>query len=190
MALNATVFKVILHIADLDRQYYADHSITLARHPSETDERMMVRLLAFVLHAHEDLEFGRGLSSEDEPALWRKDLTGAVEQWIEVGLPDDKTIRRACGKAQNVSVYAYGGRAAHLWWDKNGPSIRRFDNLTVLCLPAEAGALAGLVHRSMDLHCTVQDGQVSIGDGAQAIVLEPTALQRPSSGGRRGGRKR
>jgi len=190
MALNASLFKATLHIADVDRQYYADHSITLARHPSETEERMMVRLLAFVLHAHDDLQFGRGLSSEDEPALWRKDLTGAVEQWVEVGLPDDKTIRQACGKARNVYLYTYGGRGADLWWDKHGPALARCGNLTVLRLPAEAEALASLVHRSMDLHCTVQDGQVSIGDGTQAIVLELNALKRPCGNGGRGDRKR
>jgi uncharacterized protein YaeQ len=190
MALNATVYKALLHIADLDRQYYADHSITLARHPSETEERMMVRLLVFVLHAHEDLQFGRGLSSEDEPALWRKDLTGAVEQWVEVGLPDDKTIRQACGKARSVYLYTYGGRTADLWWEKNGPALTRCENLTVLRLPAEASALAGLIHRTMDLHCTVQDRQLSIGDGIQAITLEVTVFKQPSHNGGRGEKKR
>jgi uncharacterized protein YaeQ len=191
MAPNATIFKATLHIADLDRQYYADHSITLARHPSETDERMMVRLLAFALHAHEALEFGRGLSAEDEPALWRKDLTGAVEQWIEVGLPDDRTIRQACGKAKDVYVYTYGGRGADLWWDKTGPALTRFNHLTVLNLPAEGSrALAGLAQRSMDLHCTMHDGQVSIGDGTQAVPFELTAVKRGSHYAGRGARKR
>ena len=191
MAPNATIFKATLHIADLDRHYYEDHSITLARHPSETDERMMVRLLAFVFHAHEDLQFGRGLSIEDEPALWRKDLTGAVDQWIEVGLPDDKTIRQACGKARDVYIYTYGGRGADLWWDKTGPALARFNNMTILNVPSEGSrALAGLVQRSMDLHCTIHDGQVSIGDGTQAVPLELTAVKRPSAHFGRGGGKR
>ena len=95
MASNATIFKATLQIADMDRNYYADHALTIARHPSETDERMMVRLLAFVQHAHEALAFGRGLSADDEPDLWRRDLTGAVELWIEVGQPEEKRLRKA-----------------------------------------------------------------------------------------------
>src|SRR6266542_2837271 len=112
MATNATIFKATLHIADMDRQYYEDHSLTLARHPSETDERMMVRLLAFAMHAHEALSFGRGLSTEDEPDLWQKDLTGLIERWIEVGQREEKNIRQACGRAKQVVIYTYGGRAA------------------------------------------------------------------------------
>lgn len=115
MALKSTVFRAELQVSDLDRHYYAAHALTLARHPSETDERMMVRLLAFALFAGERLEFGRGLSTEDEPALWRKDLTGAVELWIEVGLPDERALRRACGRAERVAVLCYGGRGADLW---------------------------------------------------------------------------
>src|SRR6476659_4068851 len=110
MASNATIFKAALQIADVDRHYYQVHAVTLARHPSETDERMMVRLLAFALHAHESLSFGRGVSAEEEPALWVKDLTGAIDIWIEVGQPNEKSIRQACGRAKQVYVYTYGGR--------------------------------------------------------------------------------
>ena len=116
MAPNATIFKAILHIADVERHYYEDHTVTLARHPSETDERMMVRLLAFALHAHEALLFGRGLSTEDEPALWQKDLTGLIELWIEVGLPDEKALRQACGRAKQV-------RGGSGWLDSVGPFL-------------------------------------------------------------------
>ena len=110
MAIKATIFKTELQVSDMDRGYYRDHTLTLARHPSETDERMMVRLLAFALHADEALLFGRGLSTDDEPDLWQKDLTGAVELWIDVGLPTEKDIRKACGRARQVVVYCYGGR--------------------------------------------------------------------------------
>ena len=88
MAIKSTIFKIDLQITDLDRNYYQTHALTIARHPSETDERMIVRVIAFALHAHASLEFGKGLSAEDEPDLWRRDLTGTIEQWIEVGLPD------------------------------------------------------------------------------------------------------
>ena len=113
MALSSTICKATLQIADTDRNYYADHALTIARHPSETDERMMMRLLAFALNAHEHLAFGRGLST-DEPDLWQKDLTGAIVHWIEVGQPDEKSLLRACGRAERVTVYSYGNRA-ELW---------------------------------------------------------------------------
>ena len=173
MAPNATICKAVLHIADVDRHYYEDHSLTLARHPSETDERMMVRLLAFARHGHEALSFGRGLSTEDEPALWQKDATGLIELWIEVGLPDEKALRQACGRARQVCVYTYGGRAADQWWKQNGATLDRLNNLAVMNLPLEGSrALTGLAQRNMDLHCTIQDGQVLIGDGTNAAQME------------------
>lgn len=178
MAPNATIFKATLHIADMDRHYYEDHAVTLARHPSETDERMMVRLLAFALHAHEALAFGRGIGAEDEPALWQKDLTGAVELWIEVGLPDERTIRQASGRAKQVVVYAYGGRAADQWWENIRSTVSRCRNLTVLSIPQDGSrALAQLAQRSMDLHCSIQDGQIFMGDGTTAVQLELTAMR-------------
>ncbi len=174
MAPNATIFKAVLHIADVDRPYYEDHMVTLAQHPSETDERMMVRLLAFAWHAHEALQFGRGLSTEDELALWQKDLTGLIELWIEVGLPDEKALRQACGRARQVWVYAYGGRAADQWWKENLAALERLRNLAVMNLsPDGSRALAGLAQRQMDLHCTIQDGQLLIGDGTNAVQIEP-----------------
>lgn len=178
MALKSTIFKADLQIADMDRNYYQGHSLTLARHPSETDERMMVRLLAFALFADERLEFGRGLSADDEPALWRKDLTGAVELWIDVGLPDERELRKACGKAERVIVLCYGGRGAELWWEQNREKLARLRNLAVLALPAAATqGLAALASRSMGLQCTVQDGQLWLTDGERTVHVEPRTLQ-------------
>ncbi|MBS0170860.1 MAG: YaeQ family protein [Nitrospira sp.] len=185
MAPNATICKAVLHIADVDRQYYEDHSITLARHPSETDERMMVRLLAFARHAHEALSFGRGLSTEDEPALWQKDVTGLIELWIEVGLPDEKTIRRACGRARQVWVYTYGGRAADQWWKDHVAALDRLNNLAIVNLSAEGSrGLTNLAQRNMDLHCTMQDGQVLMGDGTNAAQLDLSMWKESSGVGR------
>jgi len=173
MALTATIFKAALQIADMDRNYYRDHAVTIARHPSETDERMMVRLVAFVRHASEALAFGRGLSTEDEADLWQMDLTGAIELWVDVGLPDAKDVRRACPRAQLVVVYAYGGRAAELWWAQNRETLQRSDNLTVMNVPQEASrALAGLARRNMQLQCTLQEGHIWIGDGTSAVEIE------------------
>lgn len=178
MALKSTIFKADLQIADMDRNYYQGHSLTLARHPSETDERMMVRLLAFALFADERLEFGRGLSADDEPALWRKDLTGAVELWIEVGLPDERELRKACGRAERVVVLCYGGRGADIWWNQNRDKLERLRNLAVMNLPSETTqGIAALASRSMSLQCTIQDGQAWLTDGERTVHIAPGMLQ-------------
>ncbi len=174
MALRSTIFKAEVQIADMDRHHYATHSLIIARHPSETDERMMVRVLAFALYADEALAFGRGLSDEEEPALCKKDLTGAIQLWIHVGQPDERLIRKACGRAEKVVVLTYGGTAADLWWEKNRSKLERLDNLSVLNLAlAESKALAGVVGRSMILQVAIQDGAVLLTGENQAIDLHP-----------------
>jgi uncharacterized protein YaeQ len=186
MAQRSTIHKVDLSIADIDRGRYADHALTVARHPSETDERMMLRVLAFVLFADDALQFGRGLSAEGEADLARVDLTGVIELWIEVGLPDEKWVRKACGRAAQVVVLAYGGHKAELWWRQQEAALERCSNLSVLSVdPQASAALARLVARSMHLDCTVQDGQVWIGAGGEGVSVEPTWLRRaPGLGGR------
>ena len=181
MALKATIFKVELQIADMDRNYYQDHALTIAQHPSETDERMMVRLAAFALHANEALVFGKGLSAEDEPDLWQKDLTGNIELWIEVGLPDEKEIRKACGRAKQVFIYSYGGRSADLWWDQNRDKLERAKHLTIINLPpATTLALAKLAQRTMQLQCTIQEGEMWLADKNDRIKTELIALKSPT----------
>ena len=182
MALKATVFKAYLQIADMDRNYYHDHSLIIARHPSETDERMMVRLVAFALHADEALAFGKGLSTDDEPALWQKDLTGAIELWIDVGMPDEKDIRKACGRAARVIIYSYGGRSADLWWEQNRGKLERIKNLAVINLPATTTqALAQLAQRTMHLQCTIQDGQLWLADDDGRVEVTPVTLKFPAA---------
>ena len=176
MAIKATVFKATLQIADMDRHYYADHALTLARHPSETDERMMVRLLAFALFADDALAFGKGMSGDDEPDLWLKDLTGEIKRWIEVGLPDERVIRKACGRADRVVVLSYG-RAADIWWNENRDKLQRQNNLTVLKLPSVTTlALAALASRTMQLQCTIQEGHIMMTSAAGMIEIEPQIL--------------
>lgn len=178
MALKSTIFKAELQLADLDRNCYATHSLTLARHPSETDERMMLRLLAFALHGDEAPGFGRGLSTEDEPDLWRKDLTGAIELWIDLGLPDEKRIRRACGRARRVVVIAYGGRAAEIWWQQNQAALARLDKLAVLRIaPEESAALAARAARTMQVHCTVQEGEAWLTIDGEGLRIAPQVLK-------------
>ena len=178
MALKATIFKADLSISDMTRNYYHDHSVTLARHPSETDERMMVRLLAFALHARDALLFGDKIGNADEPDLWQRDLTGAIDLWIEVGQPDEKDVRKACGRARHVFVYPYGGHAPTVWWNRVKGTLEKLANLSVICLPADASqALAKLVQRTMKLQCTIQDGQAWLTDGSGTVHIEFTTLR-------------
>jgi uncharacterized protein YaeQ len=178
VALKSTILKAELSVADIGRGQYGDYGLTIARHPSETDERVMLRILAFALHADDALAFGKGLSTEDEPDLWRRDLTGAIQLWIDVGLPDEREVRKACGRAGAVHVYAYGGRAVAPWWDKVRDKLERQERLAVSEVPAEAsGALAKLAGRSMRLHCTIQEGQILFGDAATSGSLELAALK-------------
>lgn len=177
MSLKATVYKLELQISDMDRHYYQTHRITLAQHPSETEQRMMVRALAFALNADEALSFGRGLSSEDEPDLWRRDLTGEIELWIDVGQPDETRIRRACGRARKVIIYTYSGHGAQIWWDKNGASLARNKNLEVINLPAPACQnLAAMAGRTMSLQCLIQEGQIQLMDATTTVSIEPLNL--------------
>ena len=176
MALKATIFKAELGVSDIDRGVYGTFPLTIARHPSETDERMMVRVLAFALNAHERLEFGKGISSEDEPALWRRDLTGAIEQWIDVGLPEERLLRRACGKATEVTLFTYGGRGVDIWWQANERDLRKQQRLSVLDVPQDASReLARMAARSMVLNVTIQEGQIFFSDASRVVevVLRP-----------------
>ncbi len=178
MALKATVYKVELQINDLDRDYYETHALMLAQHPSETAERVMVRLLSFALFADEALEFGRGLSADDEPDLVRKSLTGEIEQWISLGQPDEARIRRACGRAREVIVIGYSGRSFALWWDKNAAALARCSNLAVVEIPADkVGEIGGLIERSMRLQCLIQDGEIQLMDEQRAVTLTPVVRQ-------------
>ena len=174
MALKATIFKARVQISDMDRDYYAEHNLTLARHPSETDERMMIRLLAFALNASDQLEFTRGLSSDDEADLWQHSLSSEIEHWIEVGVPAEERVRKACGRAERATIYAYGQRTAPVWWQKMESASARFDNLQVFFLPAEQCAeLAAMAERNMELTATIQDGQLWLASDKQTVEIQP-----------------
>jgi uncharacterized protein YaeQ len=181
MALKATIHKAQIQLADMDRSIYGDHNVTIARHPSETDERMMVRLLAFALNApaddhHGALEFAKDLWDTDEPSLWQKDLTGQIVQWIDLGQPDDKRIMKASPRAERVAVYSFT-HSTPIWWSGIATKITRTSNVTVWQVPAEQSqALATLAQRTMQLQVTVQDGTVWVGDGAQSIEITPQRL--------------
>ncbi|MDN5567232.1 MAG: YaeQ family protein [Paracoccus sp. (in: a-proteobacteria)] len=174
MAQNATIYKVELSVSDMDRHYYETHKLTIAKHPSETDERLMVRILAFALNAHEHLEMTKGLSTDDEPDIWQKSLSGELELWVALGLPSEKVMRQSCAKSDQVIVYPYGGRIAEMWWDKIKNSATRFENLQVINFSeANTGELAKLASRAMKLQVNIQDGDVMVSVGDSIVYATP-----------------
>ena len=179
MAPKATIYKAELQVTDLDRHYYASHALTLAQHPSETETRLLIRLIAFALHADERLEFGRGLSDEDEPALWRRDYTGLIEQWIELGQPDEARLRKASGRAAQVIVVGYGGQAAEVWWKRNAAALGRLRNLSVFELDdAEVAEAVELLGRGMRVTAMIQDGELQLMDADRSVSLRPRVRMR------------
>ena len=182
MAIKSTIFKANLQIADIDHGYYADHALTLARHPSETDERMMVRLVALALHAHElqdtcngdgTLAFGAGLSDPDDPDASLTDFTGRTRLWIEVGQPEDKPLAKACSKADQVILYPFASQA-EVWWRGIQGKLSRLDKLQVWRIPSEAALeLAQLAQRSMQLQATIQEGAITISSTQGSVHVEP-----------------
>jgi len=181
MAPNSTIYKVELQVSDMDRHYYASHNLTLAQHPSETPARLMVRLIAFALYAHERLEFGRGLSTDEDADLWQRDYTGDIDCWIDLGQPDESRIRKACARARQVVVVTYSGNSADIWWSKVGPALSRLKNLTVIDLAAEdVDATVGLLERGMRLTAMIQDGELQLMSDRQNVALTPRVRMKPA----------
>lgn len=178
MAIKATIYKAELSVSDMDRHHYQTYNLTLAQHPSETTERMMVRIAAFVLNASESLEFTKGLSTDDEPDLWQKSLSDEIELWIELGCPDEKRLRKACSRARQVILYGYHGNAFDIWWQQNQQKCSRFDNLTVIALnPTAIEQLDTLAERTMRLQASIQDATLWLGNTDRSIEIQPTVLQ-------------
>ena len=182
MAIKSTIYKANIAIANIDQGYYADHALTIARHPSETDERMMIRLLAFSLQAHQleamcngdgVIAFGAGLSDAGEPDVYIKDFTDQYQVWIEVGLPDDRAIIKACNKSEKAFVYAYQHSAA-VWFKGIENKLSRLKNLEIFQIDDEISQrLAKMAQRSMQFQATIQEGQIMMSDGDHSVDISP-----------------
>lgn len=170
MAAKATIYKALLNIANMDSHYYADHNLTMAKHPSETDLRLMVRLVAFILNADEDLEFCKGISQDDEPDLWKKSLGGEIELWIDLGQPDEKRIKKACGRSKKVIIYTYQEGMAASWWKQIKTSLTRFSNLQVIHLTID-GDIELLAKRAMSLQANISDDELTLIDEEHNVVI-------------------
>ncbi len=177
MATKATIYKVLLNIANMDSHYYADHNLTMAKHPSETDLRLMVRLVAFILNADEALEFCKGISQEDEPDLWQKSLDGEIKLWIDLGQPDEKRIKKACGRSEKVIIYTYQEGMATSWWKQIQTSLTRFSNLQVIHLDIE-GDIEKLAKRAMSLQANISDNELTLIDEEYSVVIKEKSWMR------------
>lgn len=177
MAIGAKIYKAQINLSDMDRHYYAEHKLTLALHPSEKLDRMMVRLLAFCLHASETLEFTRGLSSTDEPALWDKDYGGQITAWIEVGQPPFDRMKKARGQTSKLYLYSFG-RGRDAWWASEGNHFRTLKNLTVTQISNEAvEQLVTFATKNMSLTVCITDGEVLVTCGAQTVTIQPVVME-------------
>ena len=177
MAIKSTIFKADVQVSNMDTHYYENHLLTIARHPSENDGRMMIRLLAFARHAHAYMGFTKGLCAEDEPDLWQKSLSDEIEVWIDLGQPDEKRIRKACGRAKQVFIYTYNERSAAIWFEQIKSKLTRFDNLQLFSISdAAVSAMGELAKRNMSLQYMIQDGEVMLSDGENSVTIEPKLL--------------
>lgn len=175
MALKATIYKATVNVADMDRNVFIDSNLTLARHPSETEERLMLRLLAWLVNAHERLLFTRGLSAEDEPEIWLMNDHNGIELWVDLGLPEERRVKRACNRSASVVLYTYNGRAAQIWWQQNQSKLAQQDNLTIRFIDDEQlSALIKMASRSMTLQATIQDGTIWLSDDQNHLELRFT----------------
>lgn len=179
MAIKATIYKASVQVSDMDRNHYQGYELTLALHPSETEERMMARLAVFALLADEkdgaeQLSFTKGISTDEEPDLWQKNFSDEVLLWVELGQPDEKRLRKACGRAQQVVIVNYNDKS-DIWWEQNKSKLSRFSNLRVLQFAeSEIKTFESLCSRSMQLNVTIQDGEMWVSNDQGECVLRPT----------------
>ncbi|HBI11884.1 MAG TPA: hypothetical protein DDY57_17500 [Franconibacter pulveris] len=181
MALKATIYKAAVNVADLDRQQFLETSLTLACHPSETQERMMLRLLAWIIHADERLQFTRGLCADDEPEIWLRNDHMGIELWVELGLPDERRLRKAVNQSSEVVLFTYNDRAAQVWWQQNQDKLRQYKNLAIWYINDEQLAkVSELADRTMSLQATLQEGIIWLSDERHNLELQLTPWQQAS----------
>lgn len=177
MALKSTIHKAVIHLADMDRNLYQTLNLTLAQHPSETAQRLMTRLLAFILNSSPQLTFGKGISDEEEAALWQIDYDGSIDLWIALGHPDEKRMKKACNKAKKTKLYCYQ-TSSEVWWREANAKFSAFTNLTVEQFsPQLIDQLANWLSRNMEFQCSIEDEQMWLTNNEQTLLIERKTLQ-------------
>jgi len=177
MALKASIYKVNIELANMDQHYYDSLQLTIARHPSETEQRLMVRIVSFILNAHPNLKFGKGISNEDEAAIWQINYSGEIELWIELGQIEEKRLKKACNKAKEVKLYCYGS-STEIWWSETKKVLNKFDSLTVEKFnQSTINSLIKLISKTMEFQCSIEDGQLWLTSGNETILIETEKLK-------------
>ena len=178
MAQKATIFKADVNLANMDQDIYLDQNLTIAQHPSETLQRMMLRIVAWALHANEQLTFTKGLCEEDEPELWQKNYSDEIELWIDLGTPDEKRLKKASVRGNQAVLFTYGQNVANAWWKQHESVARKYNNLTVNFVSDETmEQLAALAQRTMQLQFSISDGDVWLSSGEESIQLDISCWQ-------------
>ncbi|MGZ3788081.1 MAG: YaeQ family protein [Bacteriovorax sp.] len=181
MALKATIYKAKLSVANLNIHHYQDYNLTIAKHPSETNLRMMYRIVAFALLCQENLEFTKGLSTDSEPDLWKINYDGSVDHWIELGHPDERRIRQICSKAKQVSIYTYQDNTSLNWFKSIESVLHRFDHLSVTHLTVLDGQnIEDIVERGMNFSVSIEDNELWLSNEKERINLEINCVKKPS----------
>lgn len=161
MALNATIYKLTINLSDFNQSHFNTIPLTLALHPSENNSRMLARVLAFCFHAHEALEFTKGLSTPECPDIWQKNLHGDITKWLEVGEPSFEKIKKACRRAEEVWVYSFNTKS-DIWWQQNG---KHYSVLPAKVVQFDAKPLQEFsegITRTMELTVSIVDNEITL----------------------------
>jgi uncharacterized protein YaeQ len=177
MAIKSSVYKLNLDISDCNKNYFNTHQLILSKHPSETEQRLMVRVLAFALNASESLSFSKGLCADDEPEIWDKNLSDEILNWISLGQVDIKLVKKSLGRSKEVVIFTYAGNKSKTWWQQNQTQLEKFNKLKVVNIKVDdVKAMEQLVSRNMDLQCTIQDELVYLSNAEHSLTIEPELL--------------
>ncbi|WP_299659555.1 YaeQ family protein [uncultured Psychromonas sp.] len=176
MALKPTIFKMNINVSNLDQDLYETIPLTIAQHPSETTERMVTRILAFVLNNQEFLSFTKGLSEADDPDIWAKNYSDEFLLWVDVGEPGFERIKKACRQAKSVKVYTFNTKS-NVWWKQ---SLKDFSKITAQVYQfdfEQIQSFASLVERTMDFSITLTDNVFYIAADKGSCEVNLTTLK-------------
>lgn len=179
MALKATIFKAKVSLSNLNIHHYDDLTLTIARHPSENNLRMMVRILAYLMSAQEELSFTKGISSDSEPDIWKINHDGSIDHWIELGNLDERRIRQSCAKAKKVTIYTYQGNQSLSWFKTLENGLSRFENLDIInfTFPNDQ-SIEDFAERGMNISCTIEDSEIWLSADEDRICIHFQLLKK------------
>ena len=172
--VSTLVCKARLNIADIDRQYYQSHQLTLAQQSTESIRTSMMRIVAYIYNANESLTIRKQQWNEDQPELIDKTSENEIKLWVDLGEPNIKRVKKACKLSKNVIIYTYNKQHIESWWDKNRNKLNHFRNLEVYSITTNE--LEKLNNKRMNLHCTLEDGDLQISDGVENFSIERERL--------------